>query len=138
MSLGCPSCGQKLTWLEGELFLQSQTTTTDDAGRYVLKGLRPHVYRVRVLGGTGLHLHEVARCAGWREVSAPVWNAASPVEVKYDFDALVVGSQGWRGQQALLTFGGDRETFDFGDPLNYTRVDNDVWRYVPDRATGRG
>ena len=43
--------------------------------------------------------------------------------VKYDFDALVVG--GGR----VLTFGGDRETFDFADPENYLRVDNDVWSF---------
>ena len=30
---------------------------------------------------------------------------------------------------AIYTFGGDRETFDFTDPANYLRVDNDVWRY---------
>ena len=31
---------------------------------------------------------------------------------------------------AVYTFGGDRETFDFTDPLNPTRIDNDVWRFV--------
>jgi hypothetical protein len=29
----------------------------------------------------------------------------------------------------LLTFGGDRETFNPFDPVNYLRVDNDVWEY---------
>ena len=31
----------------------------------------------------------------------------------------------------VLTFGGDRETFDFTDPENYLRVDNDVWTFAP-------
>ena len=30
----------------------------------------------------------------------------------------------------VLTFGGDRETFDFADPENYLRVDNDVWTFT--------
>ena len=34
-------------------------------------------------------------------------------------------------QPSILTFGGDRETFDFTDPLNYLNVDNDVWRFAP-------
>jgi hypothetical protein len=45
--------------------------------------------------------------------------------VKYDFDALVVDGT------TVLTFGGDRETFDFADPENYLRVDNDVWSFAP-------
>jgi hypothetical protein len=64
--------------------------------------------------------------AFWEQVSDSPWNATSPDSIKYDFDALVVN--GRRGP-AILTFGGDRETFNFGDPLNYLRVDNDVWRF---------
>ncbi|MGB5263748.1 MAG: T9SS type A sorting domain-containing protein, partial [Lutimonas sp.] len=29
----------------------------------------------------------------------------------------------------IFTFGGDRETFDRDDPLNFTKVDNDVWKF---------
>ena len=29
----------------------------------------------------------------------------------------------------IYTFGGDRETFNFADPLNYLNVDNDVWKF---------
>ena len=29
---------------------------------------------------------------------------------------------------AIFTFGGDRETFDFDDPENYLRIDDDIWK----------
>ena len=69
--------------------------------------------------------------ARWRQVSDAPWNATSPGDIKYDFDVLVV--QGARGglRPSIVTFGGDRETFDFFDPGNYLRVDNDVWRFAP-------
>ena len=67
----------------------------------------------------------------WVQVSDSPWNAETPEEIKYDFDALVVKG-GWRGQRpSIYTFGGDRETFDFTDPTNYLNVDNDVWRFSP-------
>jgi hypothetical protein len=67
----------------------------------------------------------------WTEVNRAPWNALSSGDIKYDFDALAV-SGGPGGQRpCVLTFGGDRETFDFGDPLNYLRVDQDVWRWSP-------
>lgn len=62
----------------------------------------------------------------WTKLPGNSWNAVSPVEVKYDFDSAVI--PGGPGGQAIYTFGGDRETFDFADPENYLRVDNDVWR----------
>jgi len=61
----------------------------------------------------------------WTLLDDPPWNAADPAEVKYDFDALVVD------ETTVLTLGGDRETFDFTDPENYLRVDNDVWSFAP-------
>lgn len=33
------------------------------------------------------------------------------------------------GTTSVFTFGGDRETFNPTDPLNYLNVDNDVWKY---------
>lgn len=63
--------------------------------------------------------------AAWTELPSAPWNAADPTAVKYDFDALVVDDT------TVLTFGGDRETFDFTDPENYLRVDNDVWSFAP-------
>jgi hypothetical protein len=62
----------------------------------------------------------------WERLEGNSWNAASPEEAKYDFDSSVI--RDGRGQPAIYTFGGDRETFNFGDPNNYKRVDNDVWR----------
>ncbi|MBY5991436.1 hypothetical protein [Ferrimonas balearica] len=63
----------------------------------------------------------------WTQVSDSPWNAVAPSEIKYDFDALVI-TEGQR-RPVIFTFGGDRETFDFDDPLNYLNVDNDVWRF---------
>lgn len=37
---------------------------------------------------------------------------------------------------SVLTFGGDRETFDFSDPDNFRRVDNDVWQFFPPLLSG--
>jgi hypothetical protein len=65
--------------------------------------------------------------AAWTELATPPWNVTDPTQVKYDFDALVVDDAA-RGP-VLFTFGGDRETFDFTDPENYLRVDNDVWTF---------
>ena len=66
--------------------------------------------------------------SAWTLSSEPVWNAATPDEVKYDFDSIVVDQP---EGPVVLTFGGDRETFDFEDPENYLRVDDDVWRFGP-------
>ena len=68
--------------------------------------------------------------ADWTQVSDAPWNAAGPEDIKYDFDALVAAGGGVGGSPAIFTFGGDRETFDFADPENYLRVDDDVWRFV--------
>ena len=67
----------------------------------------------------------------WTLVAGSPWNATQPLDVKYDFDVLVL--KGGRGgkRPSIYTFGGDRETFDFLDPGNYLRVDNDVWRFGP-------
>lgn len=60
----------------------------------------------------------------WVQVGDDPWGAQTPEEVRYDFDALVLDGE-------ILSFGGDRETFDFGDPENYLRVDDDVYRFGP-------
>jgi hypothetical protein len=72
--------------------------------------------------------------ATWTQVSDAPWNAVSPDDIKYDFDVLTApGADG----TVIYTFGGDRETFDFTDPTNYLRVDNDVWHFdPPDRLDG--
>jgi hypothetical protein len=61
--------------------------------------------------------------ATWQQVSDAPWNAETTDDIKYDFEGIAVGD-------VIYTFGGDRETFDFEDPTNYLRVDNDVWRYA--------
>ena len=68
--------------------------------------------------------------AHWDQVSDSPWNAVSPTQVKYDFDALVVRDGILGLKPSIYTFGGDRETFDFTDPTNYLNVDNDVWRFA--------
>lgn len=74
--------------------------------------------------------------AAWELLAASPWNAVSPEEIKYDFDALVV-NDGPDGAPSIYTFGGDRETFNPFDPVNFLRVDNDVWRFslVPEPTT---
>lgn len=67
----------------------------------------------------------------WTLLDGAPWNATASEEAKYDFDALVVGDDA--GGELLLTFGGDRETFDFADPENWLRIDNDVWRFTVDQ-----
>jgi hypothetical protein len=62
--------------------------------------------------------------ASWEQVSDAPWNAEGTEDIKYDFEGISVGD-------VIYTFGGDRETFDFEDPENYLRVDNDVWSYAP-------
>jgi hypothetical protein len=64
----------------------------------------------------------------WKKVNDAPWNANGSKDVKYDFDALVVKGNG-KSQDEIYTFGGDRETFNFGDPENYKNVDNDVWKF---------
>jgi hypothetical protein len=67
----------------------------------------------------------------WIQVSDSPWNATSPEDIKYDFDAVVAAGGAVGGQPAIFTFGGDRETFDFTDPDNHLRVDDEVWRFAP-------
>lgn len=64
----------------------------------------------------------------WTLVEGAPWNAAGPEEARYDFDSIAVGAP---GAERILTVGGDRETFDFDDPDNWTRVDDDVWSFGP-------
>ncbi len=66
--------------------------------------------------------------AEWTLLDAAPWNVSDQAAVKYDFDALTIGDEA-TGQR-IVTVGGDRETFDFTDPENYLRVDNDVWIFA--------
>jgi hypothetical protein len=73
----------------------------------------------------------------WKQVSDAPWNATSGEQIKYDFAALSTWDWDRGPVPAIYTFGGDRETFDFTDPMNPFRVDNDVWRFSPRGAGGR-
>ena len=64
----------------------------------------------------------------WEKVSDAPWNADGSEDIKYDFDAVVEKGYG-KFSDAIYTFGGDRETFDFTDDENYLNVDNDVWKF---------
>ena len=66
--------------------------------------------------------------ADWQLLTTPPWNARSGEDIKYDFDIIVIDDAD--AGSAIYTFGGDRETFDFDDPLNYLRVDADVWVFT--------
>ena len=67
--------------------------------------------------------------AAWTELDTPPWNASDPAEARYDFELTnLVGAD---GQAEIITVGGDRETFDFTDPENYLRVDDDVRSFAP-------
>jgi hypothetical protein len=66
--------------------------------------------------------------AEWSELPTNPWGSSDPLAMRYDFDALVVDDP--ETGRRVLTFGGDRETFDFTDPENYLRVDNDVWTFA--------
>ena len=68
--------------------------------------------------------------ANWELLDQVPWNAQSAGQIKYDFDALVAPT-GLEGANAIFTFGGDRETFNPFDPVNYLNVDNDVWTFTP-------
>lgn len=68
----------------------------------------------------------------WKMLTSLPWNAKSPADIKYDFDAIVVKGDSKNKKDAVYTFGGDRETFDFSDYTNYLNVDNDIWTfYLP-------
>jgi hypothetical protein len=67
--------------------------------------------------------------AAWEELPSGPWGGDDPADMRYDFDAIVVEDA--ELGPVVLTFGGDRETFDFTDPENYLRVDNDVWSFAP-------
>ena len=64
----------------------------------------------------------------WEQLNYPPWNAVSPEEIKYDFDALTSFDPD-SNRTYIYSFGGDRETFNFFDPTNHLNIDNDVWRF---------
>lgn len=67
--------------------------------------------------------------ATWTLLIDPPWDATLSGQIKYDFDIIVTDPYGLDVDPAIYTFGGDRETFDFEDPENYLRIDDDIWRF---------
>ena len=67
--------------------------------------------------------------ATWAQVPGAPWNAANPDAIRYDYDTVVAPDGD--GRDAIYTFGGDRETFNFFDPTQWLKVDDDVWRFAP-------
>ena len=70
--------------------------------------------------------------ATWEKLPQAPWNATGPTAIRYDFDSTTAPT-GPDGSVAIITVGGDRETFDFSDPQNYLRVDDDVWTFAAPR-----
>ncbi len=90
--------------------------------------------RIVCFGGFGQPLNPVDMWvsedgAAWQQLPQPPWNATGPDGVRYDFDSTTA-PVGPGGSTAIVTVGGDRETFDFTDPENYLRVDDDVWTFA--------
>jgi hypothetical protein len=68
--------------------------------------------------------------AEWLKMATVPWNAESEAGIRYDYDTVVApGGRGSRGD-AIYTFGGDRETFNFFDETQWRNVDDDVWRFA--------
>jgi hypothetical protein len=44
-------------------------------------------------------------------------------------DVIVTDADSLDPAPAIFTFGGDRETFDFDDPENYLRIDDEIWKF---------
>jgi len=91
------------------------------------------VSRIVCFGGFGLpenpmDVWESTNGAVWKLVRRTAWNATNPAQIRYDFATAVVPGGPFGLTSSILTFGGDRETFNFSDPVNYLRVDDDVWR----------
>ena len=81
--------------------------------------------------------------ADWEMLEGAPWNAVEPAQIKYDFAAIATPGGRGDARPRILTFGGDRETFDFTDPTNHLNIDNDVWSFTlpfgrPDKAEDVG
>lgn len=68
--------------------------------------------------------------ADWTKLATVPWNAVDEAGIRYDYDTVVApGGPGTTGD-AVYTFGGDRETFNFFDPTQWLNVDDDVWHFA--------
>lgn len=109
------------------------TELTSDAGWEGRAGLRAVTFKDEIYIFGGSQFDDAAIVPGeappriyyndvWKSADGMTWQEMTD-DIKYDFEGIAVGN-------VIYTFGGDRETFDFEDPTNYLRVDNDVWRYA--------
>ena len=85
--------------------------------------------RVRADHQSDRRVEQCRRCRMGRNFRRPRGTPPIRSAVKYDFDATTFVDAA--GTEQIITVGGDRETFDFADPDNYLRVDNDVWSFAP-------
>jgi hypothetical protein len=69
--------------------------------------------------------------ATWTKMAQRPWNARSEASIRYDYDTVVAPAAPGSDRNAIYTFGGDRETFNFFDPTQWRNVDDDVWRFAP-------
>ncbi|CAB5003198.1 unannotated protein [freshwater metagenome] len=66
----------------------------------------------------------------WDKETGSLWNAKSKDGIRYDYDSVVAPSGSGATDEAIFTFGGDRETFNFFDPTQWRNVEDDVWRFA--------
>ena len=71
----------------------------------------------------------------WTELNGSPWAVDDEDGIRYDFASLSLADADGV-PRSILTFGGDRETFDFDDPENYLRIEDDVWLFTADIAGG--
>jgi hypothetical protein len=71
----------------------------------------------------------------WSELPEPPWAAGTADDIRYDFASITIETD---AGPAILTVGGDRETFDFDDPENHLRIEDDVWLLAPPPSVGPG
>jgi hypothetical protein len=68
--------------------------------------------------------------ATWTRMATVPWNANTEAAIRYDYDTVVAPGGPATTGDAIYTFGGDRETFNFFDPSQWRNVDDDVWRFA--------
>lgn len=72
--------------------------------------------------------------AAWTELgprAAPPWNGATPADMNYDFDALVISGGRAGLRPSIMMFGGDCERFGLPGDVNRFLIESDVWLFGP-------
>ncbi|MDN3715014.1 hypothetical protein [Vibrio breoganii] len=120
---------------------------TEDAGWLARPGHQCGVLYGRIVcfGGFGIPINPTDVQVSsdgkvWQQLIMPPWNVGfNPTLIKYDFAIAETGNPYLFHDQAIYTFGGDRELFlplgDIGDDQkydnseNFGKVDADVWKF---------